>query len=88
MAYVITQPCIGVKDMACVAVCPVQCIHPTEDEPDFETADMLYIDPEACIDCGACEPECPMEAIFEAEYVPEPMKGFIQRNADWFKNRT
>lgn len=86
MAYVITEPCIGVKDASCVAVCPVECIHPTKDEKEFATEEMLYIDPETCIDCGACEPECPVEAIFEEEYVPESMKSFIVRNAEWFKN--
>ena len=54
MAHIIAQPCIGTKDTACVAVCPVDCIHPTKDEPDFETAEMLYIDPDTCIDCGLC----------------------------------
>lgn len=85
MTYVITQPCIGTKDTSCVAVCPVECIHPTKDEPEFETSEMLYIDPEVCIDCGACEPECPVEAIFEEEYVPEDQKKYIQINADWYK---
>ena len=58
MAYVITEPCIGTKDTACVDVCPVDCIHPRKDEADFESFNMLYIDPEVCIDCGACEPAC------------------------------
>ncbi len=87
MTYVITQPCIGTKDTACVAVCPVDCIHPTKDEAEFANAEMLYIDPDTCIDCGACEPECPVEAIFEEEYVPEGQKQFTQINADWYKNR-
>jgi NAD-dependent dihydropyrimidine dehydrogenase PreA subunit len=87
MTYVIVQPCIGTKDTACVAVCPVECIHPTKDEPEFESAEMLYIDPETCIDCGACEPECPVQAIFEEDYVPEGQKHFTQINADWYKNR-
>src|SRR6187402_3958755 len=54
MTYVITEPCITVKDAACVDVCPVDCIHPRKDEPGFEGADQLYIDPDECIDCGAC----------------------------------
>ena len=53
MAYVITEPCIGTKDSACVDVCPVDCIHPRKDEPAFESAKMLYIHPDECIDCGA-----------------------------------
>ena len=52
MAYIIAEPCIGTKDTACVEVCPVDCIHPTKEEADFESADQLYIDPETCIDCG------------------------------------
>jgi NAD-dependent dihydropyrimidine dehydrogenase PreA subunit len=61
MTYVITQPCIGVKDASCVDVCPVDCIHATEDDEQF------FIDPDECIDCGACEPVCPVNAIFEEE---------------------
>ena len=57
MAYVITEPCIGTKDKSCVDVCPVDCIHGKDDD------EMLYIDPEVCIDCGACVPECPADAI-------------------------
>ena len=55
MPYVIAEPCIGVKDRACVEVCPVDCIY----EDDL----MLYIHPDECIDCGVCEPECPVDAI-------------------------
>ena len=58
MAYVIAEPCIGTKDTACVDVCPVDCIH-HEEGVDRK----LYIDPNECIDCGACEPECPVDAI-------------------------
>src|SRR5437868_5198843 len=64
MVYVITEPCIGVKDAACVDVCPVDCIHPTRNEPGFALATQLYIDPGECICCGGCEPECPVGAIF------------------------
>jgi NAD-dependent dihydropyrimidine dehydrogenase PreA subunit len=87
MTFVITQPCIGTKDTACVDVCPVDCIHPTKNDPDFDTAEMLYIDPVECIDCGACEPACPVEAIFEESAVPEQWKEFVQKNADYYKNR-
>ena len=59
MPFVITDPCIGTKDSSCVDVCPVDCIHPRKDEPEFEAATMLYIHPEECIDCGACVPACP-----------------------------
>ena len=70
MAYVICEPCIGVKDAACVEVCPVDCI--------YEGPDQYYIHPDECIDCGACAPECPVEAIFEDVEVPEQWKHFIQ----------
>jgi len=56
MAYIIAEPCIGVKDASCVEVCPVDCIHATDDDT------MYYIDPDECIDCGVCVPECPVEA--------------------------
>ena len=59
MAYIIAEPCIGTKDTACVDACPVDCIHPKSDEDDFDTEEMLYIDPEECIDCGACVPGLP-----------------------------
>jgi len=84
MTFIITEPCVGVKDAACVDVCPVDCIHPTKDEPEFEKADMLYIDPAECIDCGACEPACPVEAIFEEEAVPDKWKDFIPKNYGYF----
>ena len=84
MTYVITQPCVGVKDASCVDVCPVDCIHPAEGEPEFEGVEMLYINPEECIDCGACEPICPVNAIFEEGSVPKRWKPFIQLNADYF----
>jgi NAD-dependent dihydropyrimidine dehydrogenase PreA subunit len=87
MAYTIAEPCVGTKDSACVGVCPVDCIHPTKDEPEFATVELLYIDPETCIDCGACEPVCPVEAIFENDFVPEQWKQYIDINADWYKNK-
>jgi len=77
MAYVIAEPCIGVKDRACVDVCPVDCI--------YEGEDQLYIHPDECIDCGACEPVCPVKAIFAEDEVPVEWKAYIQKNADFFK---
>jgi len=85
MAYIITEPCIGVKDAACVEVCPVDCIHPRPGEPDFEKVQMLYINPDECIDCAACEPVCPVTAIFELSALPEEWKKYTQINADYFK---
>ena len=78
MPYVITEACIGVKDRACVDVCPVDCI--------YEGEDQLYIHPDECIDCGACEPECPVSAIFPEEDVPPNMTAFIAKNAEVFKS--
>ena len=66
MTYVIAEPCINVKDRSCVDVCPVDCI--------YEGEDQLYIHPDECIDCGACEPECPWQAIFEEVAVPDVFK--------------
>jgi NAD-dependent dihydropyrimidine dehydrogenase PreA subunit len=86
MTYVITLACVGVKDASCVDVCPVDCIHPAEGEPDFESVDMLYINPDECIDCGACEPACPVSAIFEESAVPAQWREYIQINADYYKN--
>jgi ferredoxin len=85
MAYVITEPCIGTKDTACVDVCPVDCIHPRKDEPDFEAAKILNIHPDECIDCGACVPACPVEAIFALDEVPEKWKDYIGQNSEYFK---
>jgi len=71
MTYIIVEPCIDVKDAACVDVCPVDCIHPTKNETEeFEKEKMLYIDPEECIDCGACEPVCPSRNSREVEKLP------------------
>ena len=81
MAFVITEPCIGMKDTACVAVCPADCIHPTKEEAGFESAEMLYIDPDHCIDCGLCVEECPVRAIFQDDDVPSEWRHFIEKNA-------
>src|SRR3954465_12889983 len=85
MAYVITGPCIGTKDNSCVEVCPVDCIHPTPDEPDYDKVEMLYIDPEECIDCDACVEACPVDACFAEDQVPDEWNKFVQINADYFK---
>ncbi len=85
MTYIIAEPCINVKDTACVDVCPVDCIHPRKDESGFAEAAQLYINPDECIDCGACEPVCPVTAIFPEDEVPEKWKHFIQINYDHWK---
>ena len=84
MPYVIAEPCIGVKDRACVDACPVDCIHPKSDEPNASTSEQLFIDPTECIDCGACLPACPVSAIFIAEELPEKWKHYQQKNAEYF----
>ena len=82
MPFVITDPCIGTKDAACVDVCPVDCIHPRKDEPEFESTTILYIHPEECIDCGACVPACPVAAIYDSpESTPASQKALIEANA-------
>jgi ferredoxin len=80
MPYVITEACIGVKDRGCVDVCPVDCI--------YEGETQLYIHPDECIDCGACEPECPVNAIFPEEDVPEGMRQFTVINREIFDSDT
>jgi ferredoxin/flavodoxin---NADP+ reductase len=72
MAFVITQRCCN--DASCVSVCPVDCIRPSPDDPEFGTAEMLHIDPKACVDCGACVPVCPTSAIDYEVDLPEPLK--------------
>jgi NAD-dependent dihydropyrimidine dehydrogenase PreA subunit len=76
VTYVIAQPCIDVVDRACVDECPVDCI--------YEGARALYIHPDECVDCGACEPVCPVEAIFYEDDVPTPWVPFIADNARFF----
>jgi ferredoxin len=85
MPHVICEPCINVKDQACVEVCPVECIHPASGEPDFEKEPQLYIDPDECIDCGACAPVCPVEAIYPDDEVPAKWEDFIAKNADYYR---
>lgn len=82
MAYIISAPCIDTQDQACVEVCPVDCIH--FDENDDR---MLYINPEECIDCGACEPACPVTAIFQEDDLPDSEAIFKELNAQWFEDK-
>jgi NAD-dependent dihydropyrimidine dehydrogenase PreA subunit len=85
MSYVIAQPCIGVKDTACLTVCPVDCIHPRKDEAGFLQAEMLHIDPDHCIDCNLCVDECPVHAIFAQSDLPVEWAEFVERNANYFR---
>jgi len=84
MAYIIAEPCIGVKDTACVDACPVDCIHPKKDAAEFADAVQLYIDPMECIDCGACVPVCPVAAIFAVDDLPDQWRNFAKINAEHF----
>ena len=87
MPHVIAQPCIGVKDAACVAVCPVDCIHPRTDEQDFAQHEQLFINPEECIDCGWCVDACPVAAIFTETDLPAEWARFAEINAAHFRKK-
>jgi NAD-dependent dihydropyrimidine dehydrogenase PreA subunit len=76
VTYIIAQPCVDVLDKACVEECPVDCI--------YEGDRMLYIHPDECVDCGACEPVCPVEAIYYEDDVPEQWKEYYKVNVDFF----
>ena len=94
MTFIIAEPCVSTCDTACVEVCPVDCIHGPEDreglgaeakESGFNPeGKQLYINPDECIDCAACEPECPVEAIFGEDDVPKEWDKFIDINYEWF----
>ncbi|GGL07878.1 FAD-dependent oxidoreductase [Nocardia jinanensis] len=83
MPYVVTQSCCS--DASCVYACPVNCIHPTPDEPDFRTAEMLYVDPASCVDCGACASACPVDAITSTKKLTAEQQPFIEINADFYR---
>ena len=76
MTYVIAQPCIDVKDKGCIEECPVDCI--------YEGNRMLYIQPDECVDCGACEPVCPVEAIYYEDDVPSQLTDYSKINTEFF----
>src|SRR3954465_1237137 len=88
MAYVIAEPCIGTKDNSCVEVCPVDCIHPTPDEPDYDQVEMLYIDPDECIDCDAWVEACPVDACFAEDQLPDEWQKFSEMNANYYKPKS
>lgn len=77
MTYVIAEPCVDVKDRACVDECPVDCI--------YEGRRSLYIQPDECVDCGACEPVCPTEAIFYEDDLPEPWRPYSAAGLRFFE---
>jgi len=82
MTYTITTPCLDVQDQACVEVCPVDCIHFDEGKDR-----MLYINPDECIDCGACEPACPVTAIFAEDDVPGDQEAYKEINVLWYSDK-
>ena len=81
MTWVITKLCLDCVDESCVEVCPVDCIYAYNGDDTESFPNQLYIDHEECINCGVCEPECPWEAIFEDEQVPEVFQSDIALNA-------
>ncbi len=83
MAYVITSTCT--KDEKCVEVCPVDCIHPRKDEPTFGEAAQLFVDPGACIDCGACVPVCESSSMYPLDELPDSLQEFAEKNAQYYQ---
>lgn len=82
MAYVITDTCT--KDALCVDACPVDCIHPKQDEPGFDSTPSLFVNPNDCIDCGACVPVCPTSSMFPIDDLPADLKHFADKNAAFY----
>jgi NAD-dependent dihydropyrimidine dehydrogenase PreA subunit len=78
MPYVVAEPCIDVMDKACIEECPVDCIYQGER--------MMFIQPDECVDCGACEPVCPVEAIYYEDDLPDELRPYAKANADFFSN--
>ena len=89
MTYYITSPCLDELDLSCIDVCPVDCIAGPETSHGWEEGvdKRLYIDPDECIDCGACEPACPVTAIFAEDDMPEDQALFVEINVGWFKDK-
>jgi ferredoxin len=81
MPYMIVEPCIGSKHASCAEVFPADCVHPTPDEPGFEEAEHLFIDPGECVDCNACAQVCPVEACLADSDVPVDWERYIAENA-------
>ena len=85
MTYVITEPCIGVKDNSCTEVCPVDCIHPVPGEEGYDEAAQLFIDPEECIECDACVVACPVDAPLHHDRLTEDQQPFLETNAAFYR---
>ncbi|MCC9311637.1 FAD-dependent oxidoreductase [Kitasatospora sp. RB6PN24] len=84
MAYAIIQNCC--TDATCISVCPVNCIHPTPGEPDYGHTDLLHIDPDACIDCGACADACPVDAIFPVDRLAGSLVHYGEVNRQYYQD--
>tara|TARA_Y100000741_G_C17823498_1_gene383269 strand:+ start:132 stop:422 length:291 start_codon:yes stop_codon:yes gene_type:complete len=82
MTYIIAEPCVDLKDQSCIDVCPVDCIYGVDEGNDRQ----LYINQDECIDCAACEPVCPVNAIFAEEDVPTKWEGWIKVNYEYFED--
>ncbi len=81
MPYVITEPCVGVKDASCLDVCPVDCISSSDSD------EMYFIDPVTCIDCSYCESVCPVNAIFDEFAVPAKWRAYVRKNREYFDGK-
>lgn len=82
MPHVVTGRCVDCRYTDCCSVCPVDCFY------EIDNPKMLVIDPDTCIDCQLCVPECPVHAIYSEDDVPEPYREWIQKNAELYKTGT
>jgi len=87
MTYVIAEPCIGTKDASCTEVCPVDCIKPLRDDPDYDAVQQLHIDPEECIDCDSCVAVCPVRATWSDDRLPARWAHYAAINREFFERR-
>jgi ferredoxin len=87
VTYVIIDSCVGTKDHSCTEVCPVDCIHPTPEEPGFDEVEQLFIDPEECIDCNSCVEACPVDACVADHELSPGQQASLEKNAAYFRDR-
>ncbi|TSE01181.1 ferredoxin family protein [Skermania sp. ID1734] len=83
MPFVIAAPCVA--DYSCLEVCPADCIRPRPDDPEFDTTEQLYIDATSCIDCEACVPACPVQAVYATSRLPAKWAHYASINAEFFE---